>query len=139
MATEGPKGDEGVTTSLGVTSSGGEVSESSEVLRRNAIGFPGVLMQPITHISPAIAALFFTQFVVSLTGEAAPLVYLVGVVVVLMLGVLLAQLGKLLPSAGGYCTYVSRGVPPRAGFSNGMLIRPRQCWLTHPSWSRRAT
>jgi amino acid transporter len=85
-------------------------------LRRNAIGFPGVMMQSITHISPAIAALFFTQFVVSKAGEAAPLAYLVGVIVVLMLGVTLAQMAKILPSSGGYYTYVSRGVHPRAGF-----------------------
>lgn len=85
-------------------------------LRRNSIGFIGVTMQSITSIAPAIAALFFTQLVVSYAGEAAPLAYLVGVVVVLMLGVTLSQLAKRLPSSGGYYTYVSRAVGPRLGF-----------------------
>ena len=106
-----------MTTSLGGTSGGGEVKERpGGTLERNAIGLGGVMMQSITHISPAIAALFFTQFVVSKAGEAAPLAYLIGVIIVLMLAVTLAQMAKVLPSAGGYYTFVSRGVHPRAGF-----------------------
>ena len=59
-------------------------------------------MQAITHISPAIAALFFTQFVISLAGITAPLAYVAGFIIVLLLGSTLVQLSKHLPSAG--CT-----------------------------------
>jgi amino acid transporter len=96
-------------------SSGEPVFEGTD-LRRNAIGLTGALMQNITHIAPAIAALFFTQAVVGFTGEAAPLAYLLGVIVVLMLGSTLVQLSKHMPSAGGYYTYVSRALHPRVGF-----------------------
>src|SRR6202789_33769 len=85
-------------------------------LQRGAIGLVGATMQNITHIAPAIAALFFTQFVVSLAGITAPLAYLLGVIVVLMLGSTLVQLSKHMPSAGGYYTYVSRALNPRVGF-----------------------
>jgi len=85
-------------------------------LERNAIGALGATMQAITHISPAIAAFFYTQFVVSLAGITAPIAYLIGFVLVLMLGNSLVQLSKHLPSAGGYYTYVSRAVHPRLGF-----------------------
>src|SRR5438874_13573977 len=85
-------------------------------LKRDAIGLVGATMQAITHIAPAIAALFFTQFIVSLAGITAPLAYVVGVLVVLMLGNTLVQFSKHLPSAGGYYTYVSRSLSPRAGF-----------------------
>ena len=85
-------------------------------LKAGALGLVGVTMQAITHIAPAIAALFFTQFVVSLAGVTAPLAYLIGVVIVLMLGNTLVQLSKHLPSAGGYYTYVSRALHPRLGF-----------------------
>ena len=85
-------------------------------LRQNSLGLIGVTMQAITHIAPAIAALFFTQFIVSLAGITAPLAYVVGVLVVLMLGNTLVQFSKHLPSAGGYYTYVSRSLSPRAGF-----------------------
>jgi len=96
-------------------SSGEPVFEGTD-LRRNAIGLIGATMQNITHIAPAIAALFFTQAVVGFTGEAAPLAYLLGVIVVLMLGSTLVQLSKHMPSAGGYYTYVSRALHPRLGF-----------------------
>jgi amino acid transporter len=96
-------------------SSGGPVLGGTD-LRRDAIGVVGATMQAITHIAPAIAALFFTQFVVSLAGITAPLAYLLGVIVVLMLGSTLVQLSKHMPSAGGYYTYVSRALHARAGF-----------------------
>src|ERR1700730_8429277 len=91
-------------------------------LQRGAIGLLGATMQNITHIAPAIAALFFTQFVVSLAGITAPLAYLLGVIVVLMLGSTLVQLSKHMPSAGGYYTYVSRGLDPRAGFLTSRML-----------------
>jgi amino acid transporter len=85
-------------------------------LEENAIGLLGATMQAITHIAPAIAGFFFTAFIVSLAGITAPLAYFIGFLIVLMLGSTLAQLAKHMPSAGGYYTYVSRTVHPRAGF-----------------------
>jgi amino acid transporter len=96
-----------------VADTGGVVRSA---LRPNSLGLVGATMQAITHIAPAIAALFFTQFIVSLAGITAPLAYVVGVIVVLMLGNTLVQFSKHLPSAGGYYTYVSRALSPRAGF-----------------------
>ena len=85
-------------------------------LEADAIGLLGATMQAITHIAPAIAGFFFTAFIVSLAGITAPLAYFIGFLVVLMLGSTLAQLSKHMPSAGGYYTYVSRGLNPRLGF-----------------------
>jgi amino acid transporter len=85
-------------------------------LEENAIGLIGATMQCITHISPAIAAFFYTTVVVFYAGVTAPLAYFAGFLVVLMLGNTLVQLSKHLPSAGGYYTYVSRAIHPRAGF-----------------------
>jgi amino acid transporter len=99
-----------------VRPSPGESSLAATDLQRDAIGLIGATMQAITHIAPAIAALFFTQFVVSLAGITAPLAYLLGVIVVLMLGSTLVQLSKHMSSAGGYYTYVSKALHARAGF-----------------------
>jgi amino acid transporter len=85
-------------------------------LEADAIGLVGATMQAITHIAPAIAGFFFTAFIVSLAGITAPLAYFIGFLIVLMLGSTLAQLAKHMPSAGGYYTYVSRAIHPRAGF-----------------------
>jgi amino acid transporter len=85
-------------------------------LRAGAIGLGGATMQAVATIAPAIAGLFFTQYVVSLTGVTAPLAYVLGVCIVLMLGSTLVQLSKHMSSAGGYYTFVSRAINPRVGF-----------------------
>lgn len=85
-------------------------------LKAGALGLGSVVMQSIAHIAPAIAILFTVQFNTSLTGVAAPLSYLVAFLIVLVLGIVLGELARHLPSAGGYYTYVSRAVHPRAGF-----------------------
>jgi amino acid transporter len=85
-------------------------------LKAGAIGLGGATMQAVATIAPAIAGLFFTQYVVSLTGVTAPLAYVLGVCIVLMLGSTLVQLSKHMSSAGGYYTFVSRAINPRFGF-----------------------
>ena len=91
-------------------------------LKPEALGLVGVTMQAITHIAPAIAALFFTQFLVTLAGVTAPLAYVVAVAVVLMLGNTLIQFSRQLPSAGGYYTYVSRALGARMGFLTSWMF-----------------
>src|SRR6202022_590407 len=91
-------------------------------LRPETLELVSVTMQAITHIAPAIAALFFTQFLVTLSGLTAPLAYFIGVIVVLMLGNTLIQFSRQLPSAGGYYTYVSRSLGSRAGFLTAWMF-----------------
>jgi amino acid transporter len=91
-------------------------------LRENTLGLVGVTMQAITHIAPAIAALFFTQFLVTLAGLTAPLAYVAAVVLVLALGNTLIQFSRQLPSAGGYYTYVSRSLGARMGFLTSWMF-----------------
>ena len=88
-------------------------------LQRGSLGLSGAIMQNVTHIAPAVAAFFFTPTLVGFAGAHSPLAYLIGFVIVLALGVCLVQLARLFPSAGGYFTYVSRTVHPRAGFLTG--------------------
>ena len=91
-------------------------------LKPDSLGLVSVTMQAITHIAPAIAALFFTQFLVTLAGVTAPLAYFFGVVLVLALGNTLIQFSRQLPSAGGYYTYVSRALGARAGFLTSWMF-----------------
>jgi len=79
-------------------------------------------MQAVTLMSPAIAVLFSFQFTVTNAGLASPLAYLLAFPVVLMLGITLSQLASAFPSAGGYYTYISRTIHPRAGFLAGWLF-----------------
>jgi amino acid transporter len=85
-------------------------------LQRNAVGLPGVMMQALTDVAPAIAVLFTVQFTASQAGIAMPAAYVGAFVVAIPIAVVLCQLARKLPSAGGWYTYVSRGLHPRAGF-----------------------
>src|SRR5215471_5742012 len=85
-------------------------------LKAGALSLAEALMQSVTTIAPAIAALFFTPFVVSLAGVASPLAYPVGFIITLLLGIVLVQFTKKMPAAGGYYTFISRSLHPRVGW-----------------------
>ena len=91
-------------------------------LRGGALRLPAAVMQGVSHIAPAVGMVLTLQFITSLAGATAPLAYALAFVIVLTLGISLTQLAKHLPSAGGYYTYVSRTVHPRAGFLTAWLF-----------------
>ena len=101
--------------------SGRQAAVGTTELKQGAIGLVGALMQAIAGMGPIFAALFFTQEVVGIAGVTAPLAYLLGVIVVVMLGTTLVQFTKHMPSAGSYYTFVSRGLNPRLGFLTGWM------------------
>jgi amino acid transporter len=109
------------------TTSPGQVSVAQTELKAGALQLPAVVMQSITHIAPAIAALFFIQFIVGAAGLAMPIGYPIGVFLVFLTGLCLVELTRAMPSAGGYYTYVARGINARAGFLTAwiyMLFSP---------------
>jgi amino acid transporter len=85
-------------------------------LESRALGLGAVLMQSVTHVAPAIAILLTIQFVVGTAGMPAPIVYVLAGVIIALVGISFAKLARAYPSAGGYFTYISRSVHPRAGF-----------------------
>jgi amino acid transporter len=97
-------------------------SPQTDSLRANALSFPSVLTQSITHIAPAMGLVVTVQFVTTMAGIASPLAFGIAFLIVLLLGVCLAQLALHLPSAGGYYTYVSRSLSPKAGFLVGWMF-----------------
>src|SRR5262249_35588197 len=76
--------------------------------------------QGITHIAPAVVLLVI-PFIASKAGAAVPLAFAIAFTIMLLQGVSLTQLARHLPSAGGYYTYVSRPVHPRAGLLTAWL------------------
>ncbi len=85
-------------------------------LKAGVISLPGVLMQSVTSIAPAIAGMFTVPFIVLNAGVGAPLAYLGAFIIALFLGYVLAQFSRHLSSTGSYYTYVSRSLGGRAGF-----------------------
>src|SRR6266508_3483055 len=99
-----------------MTAETARVTVAETGLKAGALRLPSIFMQSLTMVAPGIAALFYTPVVVSQAGLAAPLAYPIAFVIVLFTAIVLAQLARAVPSAGGYFSYVSRGIHPRAGF-----------------------
>lgn len=90
-------------------------------LERNSVGLPTVLMQSIAQIAPAVGILTTIGFNTQQAGFGAPSTYIVAFAIGLLVAISLAQLGRHLPSAGGFYTYVSVTVGPSYGFMVGWL------------------
>ena len=78
-------------------------------------------MQSIAQISPTLGVFYTIAFTTGQAGKAAPLTYLAAFVVCLTLAIPMVGLARHLPSAGGFYTFVSAGIGPRAGFITGWL------------------
>lgn len=96
-------------------------SPMTSTLRTGSIGLGGTLMQSIAQISPTLGIFYTIAFTTSQAGGSAPLTYLAAFALCLMLAIPLRGLARHLPSAGGFYTYVSNGIGPRAGFMTGWL------------------
>lgn len=97
-------------------------SPQQESLRSNTIGLPGVLFQSITTMAPASAVAFSLVAAIPFTGGALPLATIIALIVCVLVALNIGSLAKHLPSAGGYFTYVSRGLGAQAGWMTGWLF-----------------
>jgi amino acid transporter len=97
-------------------------SPPAQNLRANSIGLPGVLFQSITTMAPASAVAFSLGPAVAFTGGALPLAALIALIVCALIALNIGAMAKHLPSAGGYFTFVSRGLGPQAGWMTGWLF-----------------
>jgi amino acid transporter len=96
--------------------------ETQGNLRANTIGLPGVLFQSITTMAPASAVAFSLAAAVPAAGGALPLAAIIALIVCVLVALNIGAMAKHLPSAGGYFTYVSRGLGPQAGWLTGWLF-----------------
>ncbi len=93
-------------------------------LRHNAVGLPGVLFQSIAMMAPAAAVAFAFFPGVATAGGSFPLAVVIALVASVLLALSIGQLAIHLPSAGGFYTYVSRGLGKSFGFLIGWLTIP---------------
>ena len=81
-----------------------------------AVSLPGVLMQAITHIAPAVGLIFTVQAISGVAGVASPFALAFAALAMASVAVSVVQLSRKISSAGGYFTWVSATLGPRAGF-----------------------
>jgi amino acid transporter len=93
-------------------------------LRPNAVGLPEVLFQSITMMAPAAAVAFAFPPGIAVAGGSFPLAVILALIACVLLALSIGQLAIHLPSAGGFYTYVSRGLGRSLGFLTGWLTIP---------------
>jgi len=115
-------------------------SPEQATLRANAIGLPGVLFQSITTMAPASAVAFtLGPAAIGFTGGALPLAVFIALFICAFIALSIGAFARYLPSAGGYYTYVSRGLGAQVGWMTGwsfdlayLLIVPFQLLVLGP-------
>lgn len=95
------------------------VAAHDQGLARSAIGLREVLFQSVTHMAPAGAVAFSIAIGAAYAGGSLSLSVLLALVACLLVASSIGQLGRQLPSAGGFATYAARGLHPWVGFLVG--------------------
>lgn len=91
-------------------------------LKKNAIGLLGAVIMSAALMGPAVSVYFNPQVSAASAGAATPFVFVLGLVVMLIVANGVMEMSRVLPSAGSFYTYVSRGIGPRSGFVTGALM-----------------
>ena len=90
-------------------------------LRRGALGPVQATMQGITHIAPTAGVVLILQDETGTLGRAVPFAFALAFVIMGLIGISLSELARLLPSAGGLYTYISRALHRRLGWLAGWV------------------
>jgi amino acid transporter len=93
-------------------------------LRTNAVGLAGALFQSITLMGPGVAVAFAFGPGITYAGGSFPLAIILALIGCLLLALNIGQLAIHLPSAGGFYTYITRGLGREAGFMAGWVSIP---------------
>jgi amino acid transporter len=91
-------------------------------LEQQAIGLPAVTAQSAALIAPAAGSVAGLAFIVSYSGGATPLAFLIGLLVCVCIALVIGEYARRLPSAGSFYTYLTRTFGPKTGFVTGVAL-----------------
>ncbi len=86
------------------------------------VGYSSLLFQSITHMGPGFSVLLAIPAAAAFAAGGLPLSVILAGIAILLLAMTVGQLAKKYPSAGGFYTYGSKTLGPRAGFLIGWSI-----------------
>jgi amino acid transporter len=98
------------------------VRQDEQTLERHAIGLSAVTAQSAALIGPAAGSVAGLAFIVSYSGAATPLAFLIGLVVCVCIAMVIGEYARRLPSAGSFYTYLTRTFGPKTGFVTGVAL-----------------
>ncbi|WP_276935419.1 amino acid permease [Ferroplasma acidiphilum] len=97
-----------------------ETSPQNGELTRH-LTFKDVFFLSFGGMSPLLSILTYAAFVITLAGFDAPIVMVIGMLLVLVNGLVVTQLSKRFSSSGGYYTYAFQALSARIGFDTGWM------------------
>ncbi|WMT53907.1 amino acid permease [Ferroplasma acidiphilum] len=97
-----------------------ETSPQNGELTRH-LTFKDVFFLSFGGMSPLLSILTYAAFAITLAGYDAPIVMVIGTLLVLVNGLVVTQLSKRFSSSGGYYTYAFQALSARIGFDTGWM------------------
>ncbi len=97
-----------------------ETSPQNDELTRH-LTFKDVFFLSFGGMSPLLSILTYAAFAITLAGYDAPIVMVIGTLLVLVNGLVVTQLSKRFSSSGGYYTYAFQALSARIGFDTGWM------------------
>ena len=94
-----------------------EQMTSTNELKRNAIGTPGIVFFVVAAAAPLAATLGASPLVFGANGVGGPGAYLGAMIVLLLFAVGYATMSRYVTSAGGFAAYISQGLGRSWGFA----------------------
>jgi amino acid transporter len=91
-------------------------------LQSGALGLPQVLFLIVTGAAPLAAMVFNVPITVLGGGFSSPAAFLIATVVLTIFSVGYIEMSRRVTAAGGFYTFITRGLGPVAGLGTGMLI-----------------
>ena len=95
---------------------------SDEGLAHGSMSQAEVMAQSVAGIAPSAVMATGPALIVLYAGSGAWLSYLAAMVVVLLIGLCVAQFGRRLASSGSLYSYVARGLGPSGAFAAGWAL-----------------
>src|SRR5665213_471573 len=97
------------------------VTGEHERLRPGVLGLLDISAATMANIGPAMSFYFGFGFLAITTGLASPLVIVVAGVAIAFLGNTLSEFTKVMPSTGGFITFVGKTFGAQAGVTTALL------------------
>ena len=98
---------------------GGQPVQSDRGLAHDSMSQLEVMAQSVAAIAPSAVMATGPALIVLYAGEGAWLSYLAAIVVVVLVGLCVAQFGRRFASSGSLYSYVARGLGPTGAFAAG--------------------
>jgi amino acid transporter len=90
-------------------------------LHRGVLGLLDIAAATMANIGPAMSFYFGFAFIAGTAGVASPLVILLAGIAIALLGNTLSEFTKVLPSTGGFITFVGKTFGGRIGVTTALL------------------